>query len=74
MKESNVTTLTGNGENERVKSDRTGKRSMRRKCWNCKRYGHFAKDCRNVAALTDENREAYDDRTEYCSKDWQKLD
>ena len=61
---------TGKGENKGVKSDHTGKRNVRRKCWNCKRYGHLAKDCGNVAALTDENREAYDDRTEYCSKGW----
>ena len=62
------------GENEGVKSDHTGKRKVRRKCWNCKRYGHLAKDCRNVAALTDENEKACDNRnddvTEYCSKDW----
>ena len=27
----------------------------------CRQHGHFEKDCRNVAAVTDENEELYDD-------------
>ena len=57
------------GENEGVKSDHTGKRKVRRKCWNCGRHGHVEKDCRNVAALTDENEDACDN-WKYCRKDW----
>ena len=56
-----------------MKRTGTGK-DVRRKCWNGGQHGHLGKDCRNVAVVTEENEEAYDDwtndGTEYCAEDW----
>ena len=46
---------------------------MRMKCWNCEQHGHLGKGCKDVAAVTDENEERYDDWTndvtEYYDED-----
>ena len=65
----------GKGKSKGGKSAHTGKgKDVRRKCSNCGQYGHFEKDFRNVAAVTEENEEAYDDWTndvtEYYDEDW----
>ena len=49
----------------------TGKGKDRVRCWKCGQHGHFEKDCKNVAAVTEESEELYDendwtnDGTEY---------
>ena len=52
-------------------------KELRMKCWNCGQHGHFEKDCKHVAAVTDENEELCDDRTndvtEYYDEDWMEL-
>ena len=65
----------GKGKCKGGKSAHTGKgKEVRRKCWNCGQYGHLEKDCRNVAVVTEENEELYDDWTndvaEYYDEDW----
>ena len=44
------------------------------KCWNCGQHGHLEKDCKNLAAVTDENEELHDDWThdvtQYYDEDW----
>ena len=62
--------LTGKGKSKGGKGAHTEKRKASRpRCRNCGRHGHVEKDCRNVAALTNENEEACDN-WKYCSKDW----
>ena len=54
----------------------TGKGKDRMKCWKCGQHGHFEKDCKNVASVTEESEEIYDendwtnDGTEYYEEDW----
>ena len=65
----------GKGKSKGGKGARIEKRkNSRPRCWICGRHGHLEKGCRNVAAVTEENEEACDDRTddvtEYRSKDW----
>ena len=54
----------------------TGKGKDRMKCWKCGQHGHFEKDCKNVAAVTEESEELYDendwtnDGTVYYEEDW----
>ena len=65
----------GNGKSKGGKSANTGKgKDSRPRCWNCGQHGHVEKDCRNVAAVTEENEELYDDWTndvtEYYDEDW----
>ena len=49
-------------------------KETRPRCRNCGQHGHVEKDCRNVAAVTEENEELYDnwtnDVTEYYDEDW----
>ena len=60
----------GKGKSEGGKGAHTEKRKASRpRCRNCGRHGHVEKDCRNVAALTDESEEACNN-WKYCSKDW----
>ena len=46
------------------------------KCWKCGQHGDIEKDCKNVAPLTDEKAELYDenvwtnDGTEYYDENW----
>ena len=62
--------LIGKGKSKGGKSVHTEERkASRSRCWNCGRHGHLEKDCRNVVALTDKNKEACDD-WKYCRKDW----
>ena len=65
----------GKGKSKGGKSAHTGKgKASRPRCWNCGQHGHVEKDCRNVAAVTEENEELYDDWTkdvtEYYDEDW----
>ena len=54
----------GKGKSKGGKTAHTGKgKELRRKCWKRGQYGHVEKDCRNVAAVTEENKELYDDWT-----------
>ena len=50
------------------------RKETRPRCRNCGQHGHVEKDCRNVAAVTEENEELYDDWTndvtEYYDEDW----
>ena len=54
----------------------TGKGKDRVRCWKCGQHGHFEKDCKNVAAVTEESEELYDendwtnDGTDYYVEDW----
>ena len=54
----------------------TGKGKDRARCWKCGQHGHFEKDCKNVAAVTEESAELYDendwtnDGTDYYVEDW----
>ena len=58
-KQSTPSPLTGKGKSKGGKGAHTEKRKASRpRCRNCGRHGHVEKDCRNVAALTDENEEA----------------
>ena len=49
-------------------------KETRPRCRNCGQHGHVEKDCRNVAAVTEENEGLYDnwtnDVTEYYDEDW----
>ena len=66
----------GKGNSEGGKSFHTGKGKDRIRCWKCGHHGRFEKDCKNVAAVTEENEELYDendwtnDVTEYNDEDW----
>ena len=65
----------GKGKSKGGKSAHTGKgKGSRPRCWNCGQHGHVEKDCRNVAAVTEESEELYDDWTndvtEYYDEDW----
>ena len=65
----------GKGKSKGGKSAHTGKgKGSRPRCWNCGQHGHVEKDCRNVAAVTEESEELNDDWTndvtEYYDEDW----
>ena len=65
----------GKGKSKGGKSAHTGKgKDVRRKYWNCGQYGRLEKECKNVAAVTEENEELYgdwtNDVTEYYDEDW----
>ena len=52
----------GKGKSKGGKSAHTGKgKDVRRKWWICGQHGHLGKDCRDVAVVTEESEEAYDD-------------
>ena len=51
----------GKSNSEGGKSLHTGKGKDRIRCWKCGHHGHFEKDCKNVAAVTEENEELYDE-------------
>ena len=51
----------------------TGKGKDRARCWKCGQHGHFEKDCKNVAALTEESYDENDwtnDGADYYVEDW----
>ena len=54
----------------RVKLAHTGQGKVRSRCWKCGQHGHLKKECKNVAAATNDNEEAYDDKTKYYDEDW----
>ena len=69
--------LKGKGKSKGGKTGPTGKgRDSRPRCWKCGQHGHLEKDCRNVAVVTEESKELYDendwtnDGTEYYDEDW----
>ena len=53
---------------------RSKKKKDETKVSDCGLHGHVERDCRNVAAVTEENEDLYDDWTndvtEYCDEDW----
>ena len=54
--------LKGKGKGGKTAHTRKGK-DLRQRCWNCGQHGHVEKDCRNVAAVTEESEELNDDWT-----------
>ena len=66
----------GKSNSKGGKSTYTGKGKGRIRWWKCGQHGHFEKDCKNVAAVTEENGEFYEendwtnDGTEYNDEDW----
>ena len=54
--------LKGKGKSKGGKTGPAGKgRDSRPRCWKCGQHGHLEKDCRNVAVVTEENEELYDE-------------
>ena len=49
------------GKGKSAGKTHTGKGKDRVRCWKCGQHGHFEKDCKNVAGVTEESEELYDE-------------